>query len=807
MRPSPSAVPTDHGSSPAAGLSAGGGRRPRLVPGGYDITALPLCVPAVPGEQLSSWLVRWAHRYALPVSQLLTELGIQVPSAPGARLERQLHRHAATLALAAGGDSLPPGPDPLGPGAHLRGEVSRYLASYHRHKTAVPARSRYCPQCLDASNGVWLESWSRPLHLVCVIHQVMLAGCCPDCRQARFTSTAWMTHDTPAWTCSEPVRHPAQPRQARTRYPVCGRDLRTVPAEPVNAAEVAMLVRLWQAADDAGTDPDRLARAHCGFPVSHRDTFDAVLELVVEHLGDVKPLLSSAARPAPLLLDAARVAFQVLDQPDPGAAVTVATQHRLLHPGGSVTPIGPDRSLGQRRRNPLLASIRLATLHGSLSPSTQLVFRSGSGRPRYPNSPGVTAAADQAQLTWVPQLIWPGQLTPWIDDRDYRDRASAAMLLAKVGSTRPWRFIALDLGLPANFAVYPANLVRYLKQDGLWPDVLARLDDLATRLEHSPPPINYQARRWAAARYDDVIAAVNHTMAYLGPPHRWCHTHMLTELFWQVYTGGDLRLAAPVSGTLLDPDLYHQDESYAEPLTDLPLLTFFTATASTLNRAIDAEPEPLTWRPPRSDPGSQPPQPAAQEGAGDLDGRSWAAADLSWAPALKLPNRGRPTAALVQEIVLAIAEVPADSHEMTPWIEAYLDTVYGIAHPDALADLVPAVTATYQAVNGTSHGGHLVDPTFRQQLRHTLNLDGRAPAARADVSWDIGQEWRPVPPPKRKTTPKTTVTTAPQRTVKQSVISGSTTRGKVTRLDRLESIVRAARRRQQTSASGGAPGY
>jgi len=133
---------------------------------------------------------------------------------------------------------------------------------------------------------------------------------------------------------------------------------------------------------------------------------------------------------------------------------------------------------------------------------------------------------------------------------------------------------------------------------------------------------------------------------------------------------------------------------------------------------------------------------------------------------------------LVHQIVLAIAEVPTDSHEMTPRIEAYLDTVYGITHPDALADLVPAVTATYQAVHGTSHQAHLVDPTFGQQLRHTLNLDGRTPAGRADVSWDIGQKWRPAPPPKRKTTPKTTVTTAPKRIVQQSETSGSATRGR-----------------------------
>lgn len=291
----------------------------------------------------------------------------------------------------------------------------------------------------------------------------------------------------------------------------------------------------------------------------------------------------------------------MLDQQGPAAAVDLAERYQLLSPAGTVTPIGPDRVLGQRRRNPLLASIRLATPHERLSPSTQLVFRSGSGRPRYstsPRQPGDPPLAGQVQLSWIPQLIWPGQLTPWIDDRDYWDRAAAAMLLAKVGSARPWRTIAIDLGLPASFSVYPPNLVRYLKQDGAWPAVLRRLDDLADSLEHHPPPIDYQARRWAAARYDHVIAAVNHTMAFLGPPYPWCHTHLLVELFWQQYTGGDLRLAAPASGTLLDPDLYHQDDRHIEPITDPAMLAFLTATAITMNRDRDVAQEPLTWRPP-----------------------------------------------------------------------------------------------------------------------------------------------------------------------------------------------------------------
>lgn len=81
----------------------------------------------------------------------------------------------------------------------------------------------------------------------------------------------------------------AQPRDPRTRYPICGRGLRTLAAEPVDMGDVAMLVRLWRAADDAGTDPYQRARAYCGYEATHRNAFDAVLELVVEHLGNSKP--------------------------------------------------------------------------------------------------------------------------------------------------------------------------------------------------------------------------------------------------------------------------------------------------------------------------------------------------------------------------------------------------------------------------------------------------------------------------------------------------------------------------------------
>jgi len=173
-------------------------------------------------------------------------------------------------------------------------------------------------------------------------------------------------------------------------------------------------------------------------------------------------------------------------------------------------------------------------------------------------------------------------------------------MLAKVGSTRPWRAIAIDLGLPASFATYPPNLVRHLQRENAWPAVVRRLDDLATRLESDPPPIDYQARRWTAASQDLIVAAVNHTRAILGPVHGWVSTHLFTELFWQVYTGASLRLAAPTEGTFLDPNLYHDDEDiFAGAVTDPGLVRYLTMVADLLADAAGlSHDEPLTWQPP-----------------------------------------------------------------------------------------------------------------------------------------------------------------------------------------------------------------
>lgn len=173
------------------------------------------------------------------------------------------------------------------------------------------------------------------------------------------------------------------------------------------------------------------------------------------------------------------------------------------------------------------------------------------------------------------------------------------------------------------------------------------------------------------------------------------------------------------------------------------------------------------------------------------------AADLSWAPPLTLPRRGVILES-VKDIVLAMAESPAgtlvDQPAMTERIATCLQQLYGIDHDDALAELVPVATATYQAVGGVRHDTRRVDPLFRQQLRHTFTFDGRPLVDRGDAIWDIGHEWKPSPPRKPKAGAKRL--RAESKAARRVTQPTRTAHAQPTRLDRLAANVRAARQRQ-----------
>lgn len=589
MRPSPSAVPADQ---PAH-------RRPRLreVVGGYDIDRLPIQVPPRPGEHPVSWLRRWAHRYGMTPNQLLVDLGVPRATGTLASIAVHLERHQDTLAAASGLQGLPPA-QPAGVAAQtLTDQLMRYYEAYHRVSPKPPTEPRFCPACLREDLGAWRSAWTSPLLLICTRHGVLLTRVCPACGRPPFTH-ALLGADTQAWDCALPA---LGDHVHRARYRRCGHDLRTAPTPPVSAQHRDAQTLLLSLAEAAAADPHGQV-IRCGMPVSNRDLFDAWLELLTEHLPPGNLPYRTSTDPV-IVLTSLTVVASVLGQPDAAAAQDHASAAGLLHPAGKVTPIGPERVLNLRPRNPLLGFIRLTSLRQQLPASSQLVFRVANDRPRYPATgpdPG-TPPPGMAQLQWIPQQLWPDVLTPWVGNDDHRARAVAAMLLAKVGAPRPWRLIAFNLGLPAEFATYPAAFVRQLKQDGTWWSFLRALDDLADRLEAAPPPINYQSRRWTAALPADLMNCLNRARDLLGDPVPAASPYLRTELFWQVYTGGDVRLAAPPAG------LGHPGGGYRGHLAELDelgnltgvdLTPLFTLTAEILATSTRTDHSPLTWQPP-----------------------------------------------------------------------------------------------------------------------------------------------------------------------------------------------------------------
>jgi len=382
---------------------------------------------------------------------------------------------------------------------HLPGLVEEYLSRRdQRRRPHTP--TRYCSACL-AEDGTWRTTWTSPLHRVCVTHGTYLVDTCHECDQRLFTGTAWAGRDRDPWTCTQHTGR--TDGTGRHRRP-CAADLRTAQPAPGTSTHLTTQRRLLQLGDNV---LDEAPITVCGIATTHLEHAVAVLDLIHEQLpgglrGDCDPAF---------LLDAADHALTVLDQPDPATAMDTArrlglgTFQRLFRPTTTTPP--------KHSASPLLETIVIASVADHLSPTAQLTYRTHSATPRYPSSEprgmpwSHQSRPGEVQLAWVPTVLWTGVLGQWISDDDLEARAVASLLLAKVGSRRSWQFIALDLGLPAAFAHRPPAQIRQLKHNGQWDDFHHALDDLATRLEDAPPPIDYQARRWLVRDLDAFQSA------------------------------------------------------------------------------------------------------------------------------------------------------------------------------------------------------------------------------------------------------------------------------------------------------------
>lgn len=223
--------------------------------------------------------------------------------------------------------------------------------------------------------------------------------------------------------------------------------------------------------------------------------FDALCQLVDESVRIFTLFEDDYDRTA--LVRALRNAGEVLSSESASVAADKADDVGLLNPAGPTTPIGPDNVLLRRKRNPLLAAIRLGSVQATLSPAAQLTFDCGNRHPRYPirenadrtwqRLPEHCPALPELDPARISQVLWPG--TVWARAGDTTTLASAAqaMALYKIGDTRPWTIIALDLGLPKGMATSVTQYWRQVGRDGHWPEALGALTNLKEQLRTTNP--------------------------------------------------------------------------------------------------------------------------------------------------------------------------------------------------------------------------------------------------------------------------------------------------------------------------------
>lgn len=575
------------------------GRSLRAIPGGYVIDRWPIACAIHSDETIESWLARAAARYGITPRELLAEAGVADRIERPGRLARLVRQHAAQLADTLGCPQV----DVQSAAAEMlpNSAVVDYLSRYHAVTRPTPAGSAFCPECLSQPNPHWKREWSSVFAITCGIHGCLLLRTCPRCAEQPWSTSSWLSQepDTPIYKCPNRPRRPSG-RMRRARR--CNFDLRSIEpfemdSDAISAHQLAF--QLWR---QYVQDPGSQLRV-TDIDVTATIAFDALCQLVDDSVRIFTLFEDDYDRTA--LVRALRNAGEVLSAETASMSAEKADALGLLNPAGPTTPIGPDNVLLRRKRNPLLAAIRLGSVRATLSPAAQLTFDCGNRHPRYP-------IRENADRTWqrlpehrpelpeldparIPQVLWPG--TGWAGAGDTSPLAAAAqaMALTKIGDTRPWTIIALDLGLPKGMATPVTQYWRQVVRDGQWPEALAALTNLKEQLRKHPPPIDYQQRRIIADDPRRLVLALKHAGASSQTLSQ-AEFGDVVRRYWEHFTGGDIRYATfPYALRAEEPANWEQKRSQIDDDHG----AVFGAAYGLMTTSDTLRPSgPLTWQPP-----------------------------------------------------------------------------------------------------------------------------------------------------------------------------------------------------------------
>lgn len=550
-------------------------------------------ITPIPGETTISWLRRTALRYQISPRNVLRAGGAtrQIASTRAATTRILSPRNTFTTRLGLSAEER----------KTLRGrtELGQALHSYarlyqHPDAWSTGTASRFCPACLTAETPTWDKDWTNPLLTVCPDHDLLLLDRCPACQAAPYASPAWLSEPLELWRCT--ARTNASPGTARRVRPWCSHDLRTAPASTATD-EQAQAQRLLL---DLVRDLDEEVEL-CGITVTRQIGFDAMVELLAAALHDRGTRFLDLSEPTVEIAAGLADTLIVIEATDPVQGGERLQQ--LVLPTDPKAPITLQAASTPPVKNPLLGALQLGHHREHLTATSQLAFRTGAAHPRYPLPPHALRAASRHLLlpehsstgrpltvVHILQAIWTGSL-PQLDASDPMAHAEISLLLARIGTSRPWSHLTADLGLPRAFHSTLARRIRARRAHGTWPTLLSQLEQLLDELQAHPPWAHYRHRRILA----DDLRLLSQALTSAHPRHE---TPILAvqRRFWELFTGGEAYFAPR---PLAVPADHHAKWRQRREELDAEQMELFEAAFRILDHSSPLRlGRPLSWQPP-----------------------------------------------------------------------------------------------------------------------------------------------------------------------------------------------------------------
>ncbi len=352
----------------------------------------------------------------------------------------------------------------------------------------ITCLKRFCPQCLQDTEGRWQLAWSLEWTFACTRHQRLLADTCPRCLRPPMRPAPLIDKVPDLTRCTQSAD--------RHGHTICGADLTActpdpAPPEVITAQQVINDVVAGDTAAFTVYDPATGTPAHVA----------ADLRALADDIAQTRFRSTDTTRIA-AVADSFATATHVLQAPDIPSAATRLRNHITAPAVGVARRAG--LAYDTSTRHALAGAIELAALDTDLPIADALRYRTCTAAPRTPRRP----AAALATLTRaLPTLLWPAWATHILDEGpeiDTAQRAALACLAAHVGTDTPTPTIATMLGNTVADITELLAAMRALRRRPDRADVLNRVIALADQLSAIPTEIDYHRRR--RLDYTDLLA-------------------------------------------------------------------------------------------------------------------------------------------------------------------------------------------------------------------------------------------------------------------------------------------------------------